>query len=351
MPKLDLQQHSHRRFNPLTREWILVSPHRTQRPWQGQTETVDEAQLSYDPKCYMCPGNLRAGGERNPAYDGVFVFNNDFAALLPQAPADTYIHEELLVAQGEPGVCRVLCFSPRHDLTIARMSSDEMRQVVDAWTDQYRELSADPAIGYVQIFENRGAMMGCSNPHPHCQIWSSATVPNDPLTEQQSQAEYRQAHNNRCLLCDYARIEADSKERMVCENESFVAVVPFWATWPFETLVLSKRHLPDMACLQPAETAALADILKRLTVRYDNLFQTPFPYSMGFHQRPSDGPHPEWHFHAHFFPPLLRSATVRKFVVGYELLASPQRDITPESAAERLRQLPEVHYSEAHPKR
>jgi len=344
MAKLDLQQHPHRRFNPLTREWILVSPHRTQRPWQGQTESTSApTEVQYDPQCYMCPGNLRASGERTPKYEHVFVFNNDYPALLADTPQVDYKQGELLIARGEPGICGVMCFSPRHDLTIARMAVPDIQLVVDAWTEEYNRLSADPLINYVQIFENRGAMMGCSNPHPHCQIWSTASIPTYPKVEQESFSDYSQSHKS-CLLCDYLKLEADLKERIICENDGFMAVVPFWATWPFETLILSKRHVSDMGALAASERSALADILKRITVRYDNLFQTSFPYSMGFHQRPGDSSHPEWHFHAHFYPPLLRSATVRKFIVGYELLAAAQRDITPESAAERLRGLSEIHF-------
>lgn len=347
MPSFDLQQHPHRRFNPLTREWILVSPHRTQRPWQGQTEASgEEAIPAYDPQCYMCPGNQRASGASNPAYDGVYVFDNDYPSLLSNTPSGSYTQSDLLIAESEPGVCRVVCFSPRHDLTMARMPVGEIERLVNTWSEQFQELGARPSINYVQIFENRGAMMGCSNPHPHCQIWATSTVPNYPAAEQVSQQEYQQKHGT-CLLCDYLKREASLGERLVCENEFFSALVPFWATWPFEVLLISKRHVTDITELSTSERTALAEIVKRLTTRYDNLFQTSFPYSMGFHQRPTDGPHPEWHFHAHYFPPLLRSATVKKFMVGYELLASPQRDITAETAAERLRSMPERHYLES----
>jgi UDPglucose--hexose-1-phosphate uridylyltransferase len=338
MPEFDLQQHSHRRFNPLTREWILVSPHRTQRPWQGQVEPVAAPTVAYDPSCYMCPGNKRASGAQNPKYESVFVFDNDYAALLPDVPQGSYRKHDLLIAESERGICRVVCFSPRHDLTLARMDVSSVQQVVEVWAGQFRELAANPAINYVQIFENRGAMMGCSNPHPHGQIWSTATVPNYPSVEQASLEAYKVKHSG-CLLCDYLKTELDLSERVVCSNQDFAVVVPFWATWPFETLVLGRRHVADISELTEQERASLAEILKRLTARYDGLFQTSFPYSMGFHQRPTDGPHPEWHFHAHFFPPLLRSATVRKFMVGFEMLASPQRDITPESAANALRDL------------
>jgi UDPglucose--hexose-1-phosphate uridylyltransferase len=344
MASFDLRRHPHRRFNPLTREWILVSPQRNQRPWQGQVEPSSGGpEVRYDPECYMCPGNVRANGERNPSYDGIYVFDNDYPALLPDVPSGDFASGDLLLAKSEPGTCRVVCFSPRHDLTIARMTTAEIGHLVDAWAEQYSDLGNKPFIKHVQIFENRGAMMGCSNPHPHCQIWASATVPACPAAEQASFADYQSSHTS-CLLCDYAKLEEQLRERVVCENDALIALVPFWATWPFETLVLTKRHVADMAQLQHSERSALADILKRLTTRYDNLFHTSFPYSMGFHQRPTDGPHPEWHFHAHFFPPLLRSATIRKFMVGYEMLASPQRDITPESAAQRLRDMAEKHY-------
>jgi UDPglucose--hexose-1-phosphate uridylyltransferase len=345
MAHFNLQQQPHRRFNPLTREWVLVSPHRTQRPWLGQTDAVSKTRLSYDPACYMCPGNARAGGVHNSNYEGVYVFDNDFPALLADTPEGTYERGELLIAKSEAGICRVMCFSPRHDLTLSRMNLSDIEQVVNTWSEEYARLSALPLIHHVQIFENRGAMMGASNPHPHCQIWANATVPTTPLTEQASFEEYRLAHHT-CLLCDYVRLELDCKERIVCENDHFLVMVPFWAVWPFETLVASKRHLVNMTLLEHSERTALADILKRLTTRYDNLFETSFPYSMGFHQRSGDGEHPESHFHAHFLPPLLRSATVRKFSVGYEMLAMPQRDITAETAAERLRSLTEQHYLE-----
>ena len=330
----------HRRFNALTREWVLVSPHRTQRPWQGQVEEAPREQgAKYDPDCYLCPGTERAGGRRNPQYESTFVFENDFAALKPDVP-DVIVDEDGIVkASTEKGLCRVLCFSPRHDLTVAQMSLDEMRRVVDLWTAQFRELAAVPWINHVEIFENRGAMMGASNPHPHCQLWANETVPNEPAKELQSQREYFLA-KSRCLLCDYLEKERAAGERIIFENEGFVVLVPFWAVWPFETLVLSKRHVSDMGALEERERILLADTLRRTAATYDRVFSTVFPYSMGFHQRPTDNAlHPEWHFHAHYYPPLLRSATVRKFMVGYELLGSPQRDITPESAAARLREL------------
>lgn len=322
------------------REWVLVSPHRTERPWQGEVEQVaSEAPPSYDPTCYMCPGNLRANGARNPEYAGTYIFENDFPALLPQAARARYEEHGLLMARGEPGVCRVLCYSPRHDLTLATLAPDAAQKVVDLWVEQYRELGEQAGINYVQIFENRGAIMGASNPHPHCQIWANATLPNIPEREQLSQREYQKA-NSSCLLCDYLRIEAKHDERIVLENGGFVVLVPFWAVWPFETMVVARRHTTGFNDLRQSDRSALADILQRLMLRYDRLFQIPFPYSMGFHQQPTDGSeHSEWHLHAHFYPPLLRSATVRKFMVGYEMLATPQRDITPEQAAARLRDL------------
>jgi UDPglucose--hexose-1-phosphate uridylyltransferase len=341
----DLKQHPHRRYNPLTGEWVLVSPHRTQRPWQGQVEKLPpDTRPEYDPSCYLCPGNARAGGVRNPAYTKTFAFDNDFAALRPDTPLGGQEDGGLLRSEAEKGICRVVCFNPRHDLTLARMSVEQIVPVIDTWTDQFAELGANPSIGFVQIFENRGEMMGASNPHPHCQIWASASVPNEPSKELAAQAAYRERHAH-CLLCDYVALEERHGERIVCANSAFVALAPFWAVWPFELLLVSRRHIADMTELNAGEREALAETLRSITTRYDNLFETSFPYTMGFHQQPSDGKaHPEWHFHAHYYPPLLRSAKVRKFMVGYEMLATPQRDITPESAAARLRELPEKHY-------
>ncbi len=290
------------------------------------------------------PGNERAGGGRNPQYSGTFVFDNDFAALQPETPPDEFGKADLIVAQGEPGICRVICFSPRHDLTIARMDLTEIRKVVEAWVAQYLDLGALSFVNWVQIFENRGDMMGASSPHPHCQVWANLNPPNELVKESSSQTNYY-VGKKQCLLCDYLALEIDLGERLVCANESFQAVVPFWAVWPFETIIVSKRHVTGLDELTAEERTHLADILKRMTSRYDNLFQTSFPYTMGFHQRPTDGEaHPEWHLHAHFYPPLLRSATVRKYMVGYELLASPQRDLNAEEAAEKLRGLSDVHY-------
>jgi UDPglucose--hexose-1-phosphate uridylyltransferase len=335
-----LYQESHRRFNPLTGDWVLVSPERTKRPWQGEVEkSATSSELAYDPDCYLCPGNVRAGGVRNPNYKGTFVFTNDYAALKPDiAPATVDESDRgLLLSEAESGTCKVVCFSPRHDLTLARMTPDEVLRVVEEWMAQYAEIGAQPGINYVQIFENRGEMMGCSNSHPHGQIWANRTLPNEPRKEQAAQHAYAEKHAA-CLLCDYLQLEMQIGSRLVLENEHFLTVVPFWAVWPFEVLVISKQHARDLLSLDRHARVSLAEMLKKLTARYDNLFDTSFPYSMGFHQAPTDGErHPEWHLHAHFYPPLLRSARIRKFMVGYEMLAGPQRDITPEAAAATLR--------------
>ena len=318
---------SHRRQNALTGEWVLVSPGRDQRPWSGQVEAPPAAgSVPYDPVCYLCPGNSRAGGVRNPAYTDTLVFDNDFAALRPEAEAFPE-ESSLLVARAERGICRVVCFSPRHDVTLAKMPQAEVRRVVDVWTAQYAELSALNYIRWVQVFENRGEMMGCSNPHPHGQIWAASELPNEAMKEL-AVIERRAT----CVLCDYLAIE---RERVICENENFVAAVPFWAVWPFEVLVMSRRHVGSLDRFSDAERDGLAAIMKDVTRRYDGLFEVSFPYTMGLHQYGGD----KWHFHAHYYPPLLRSATVRKFMVGYEMLAMPQRDLTAESAAERLRQV------------
>jgi UDPglucose--hexose-1-phosphate uridylyltransferase len=339
-------QYPHRRWNPLRQSWVLVSPHRTQRPWQGEVgQKAAPSGASFDPQCYLCPGNQRAGGAVNPAYEGVFSFVNDYAALLPEtATATDPPASPLLKAEATRGLCKVLCFHPDHSLTLARMTHEETRRVVDAWTKEYREIGALDWIQYVQIFENRGAMMGASNPHPHCQIWSTDFVPDEPAAETEAQRGHL-ASTGHCLLCDYLAAEQTAQERVIFENEHFAAIVPWWATWPFEALLVSRRHLGALPELNAAERNGLADALKRLTTRFDNLFETSFPYTMGFHQTPTDGAeYPEWHFHAHFYPPLLRSATVRKFMVGFEMLGMPQRDITPEDAAQRLSACSEQHF-------
>jgi UDPglucose--hexose-1-phosphate uridylyltransferase len=340
-------QFPHRRYNPLRREWVLISPHRTDRPWQGEVnKSSGFSDIHYDPKCYLCPGNERAGGHQNPKYEGVFLFDNDYAALLPDSPApDDTGRSPLLRAERERGRCKVVCFHPDHSLTLALMEPADIRRVVDTWAEQYAELCSEPEIRHVQIFENRGAMMGASNPHPHCQIWATEHVPDEPAAETAALLDYHREHQS-CLLCDYIKTESDAQLRIVAENDEFLVVVPWWAIWPFETLVMAKHHSGSLRDFTDVQRTGLAEILKQVTTRYDNLFQTSFPYTMGFHQTPCDGePHPEWHFHAHFYPPLLRSATVRKFMVGFELLGMPQRDITAETAAERLRTVPTEHFS------
>ncbi len=340
------EDHSHRRYNPLLDEWVLVSPHRTKRPWQGQVESLPpEARLPYDAGCYLCPGNARVGGHTNPTYNDVFVFDNDFAALQSDAPAGGS-NQGLLRAESERGTCRVICFSPRHDLTLGEMHRDDIARVVRVWQSQYAELSQEPDIGYVQIFENRGAMMGSSNPHPHGQIWATQHTPTLVVREDANQLVYFASHG-RTLLTDYLAQEISSGERIVAINDAFVALVPWWAIWPFETMILPRRPQAHIGELSSSEVVDLADILKRTVTRYDNLFSTLFPYSLGIHQAPSKMTKVDhWHWHIHIVPPLLRSATVRKFMVGYELLAEPQRDITPEQAAKRLRELSEKHYRE-----
>jgi UDPglucose--hexose-1-phosphate uridylyltransferase len=341
-------QYPHRRWNPLRRSWVMVSPHRTQRPWMGEvSKTSATLTASYDPECYLCPGNKRTGGEVNPVYDHVFSFVNDFAAVLPNPPAHVdETSSPLLAAEPVQGICKVLCFHPNHSLTLATMEREDIRLVIDAWAQETGEIGALDWINHVQIFENRGAMMGASMPHPHCQIWATSHVPDEPALETDAQQAYLAEHGS-CLLCDYLAAERTEQasgdrgnSRIVLENEYFTALVPWWAVWPFETLILSRRHCGQFPELAGDERDGLADILKRLTGRYDRLFDTGFPYTMGFHQSPTDKTtHPEWHFHAHFYPPLLRSATVRKFMVGFEMLGMPQRDITPEDAAARLRAL------------
>lgn len=326
-------------------EWILVSPHRSKRPWQGQVEAIaQEEKPHYDPTCYLCPGNERAGGINNPAYSDTFVFDNDFSALYPNVPEGIYKKDGLLMAKSESGICRVICFSPRHDLTLPEMEVRDIRKVVDLWSKEYLELGRNTEINYVQIFENKGSIMGCSNPHPHGQIWAQSQVPVEPGKETIQQRKYWDKYGS-SLLTDYVQLEQKHKTRIVSENDAFVVLVPFWATWPFETMIIPKRHIQHILQMTSEEKDAFAGIIKDITVRYDNLFEISFPYSAGIHQSPTDGEkHLEWHFHMHFYPPLLRSATVKKFMVGYEMLGNPQRDITPEFSAEKLRSLPVVHY-------
>jgi UDPglucose--hexose-1-phosphate uridylyltransferase len=343
-------QYPHRRFNPLRGEWVLVSPHRNQRPWQGEVEAaVAEPAAIYDPTCYLCPGNRRAGGAVNPQYASTFAFDNDYAALTPidltgidQPPAAS--RSDLVNAQSARGLCRVVCFSPRHDLTLARMDVPSIRAVVETWIAECAAIAGHAWARYALVFENRGAMMGASNPHPHGQIWATDDVPNEPARERESFARYEREHGG-CLLCEYIAVETSLAARIVCANEAFLAMVPFWAAWPFETLLVSRRHVATLSGLDGPERDGLADLLKRMTTRYDNLFEAPFPYSMGFHQQPIREPAASAHLHAHFYPPLLRSASIRKFMVGFELLGSPQRDLTPEEAAGRLREAAEIHYT------
>lgn len=338
----------HRRWNPLTREWLLVSPHRASRPWLGQVEEVVSVSEPYDPQCTLCPGNARVNGDLNPDYADTFVFGNDFPALLQPAADQVPEHSsDLFRAEPVAGECRVICFSPRHDLSLARMTDPQIVRVIDTWIDQARDLGSRNR--WVQIFENKGSAMGCSNPHPHGQIWAGNFLPEEPAKEDASQREYFRKHGSPLLL-DYARSESSDKSRIVCEGDHWMAVVPFWALWPFETLLLPKTgHIPRITDLTPDLKSDLASVLRRLLVRYDNLFRCPFPYSMGWHGAPfgTDEDESAWQLHAHFYPPLLRSATVRKFLVGYEMLGEGQRDMTAEQAAERLRSLPEIHYLDA----
>ncbi len=345
MQPLDFHEHPHRRYNILTGEWVLVSPHRTKRPWQGKVEKADTShKASYDATCYLCPGNERAGGFQNPNYPDTFVFTNDFAALLEVSSAAPF-QQGLLQAKGERGICKVVCFSPNHGLTLPQMEVAAISKVIELWQAQYLELGAIDFIQHVQIFENKGEIMGCSNPHPHGQIWAQSTIPQETRLKTIQQEQYWK-ENQRSLLEDYLAQELNEGSRIVLENEKFVALVPFWAIWPYEAMIIPRRPMRHIAEMNELEKHAFAQILKALTIRFDNLFETSFPYSAGIHQAPTDGQeHPEWHWHMSFYPPLLRSATVKKFMVGYELFAEPQRDVTAEYAAERLRGLAEIHYS------
>jgi UDPglucose--hexose-1-phosphate uridylyltransferase len=341
--KTMMHEAPHRRRNPLTGEWVLVSPHRAQRPWQGQVEKpAPEILPAYEPDCYLCPGNLRASGERNPDYQSTFVFTNDYSALLNNVKNEPKNQHPLFLAHQVNGTCRVICFSPRHDLTLPEMEIGDIRSVVDVWREQTSELGEEYL--WVQIFENKGAVMGCSNPHPHGQIWASDRLPNEPAKEDHRQLEYYRQHNS-ALLIDYFELERSKNERVVCQNDHWCALVPFWANWPFEILLAPKNHILRLPELSNEVSESLASIIKTLTVKLDNLFETSFPYSMGWHGAPlMQGEYKHWQLHAHFYPPLLRSATIKKFMVGYEMLAEPQRDLTPEQAARRLREMPEIHY-------
>lgn len=337
----------HRRYNPLAREWVLVAPHRAKRPWSGKVEKSAELDRpQYDPKCYLCPGNTRASGDANPDYTHTYVFDNDFASLLNVAPAEADLEacNGLIKASLEQGICRVICFSPRHDLTLAEMETAAIAKVVQLWTEQYEDLGSRQAISHVLIFENKGELMGCSNPHPHGQIWANHSIPSIPARKIASQLDYFKSHQSP-LLMDYLAWEQREGKRIVLENDHFVALVPFWAVWPFETLVLPKRQVQALPELSQDEQEGWADIIRRLAVRYDNVFNTSFPYSMGINQLPTDGAdYPGLTLHQAYYPPLLRSATVKKFQVGYEMSAEPQRDLTPEQAAIRLQEASEKHF-------
>ena len=337
---MQLNSFPHRRKNILTGEWILVSPHRTKRPWQGEVYSdKQEKRPEYDPGCYLCPGNKRANGEENPDYKSTFVFTNDFPALLEDVKKKEVRLKNLLIAKSEKGICRVVNFSPRHDLTLAEMKENDIEKVIEVWQSEYENLGSIRGINNVQIFENKGAMMGNSNPHPHCQIWAQSSIPMEISKETKNFKKYFE-QKKKSILSDYLKLELKIQERIVYTNSSFVVVVPFWAVWPFETMIIPKRKIVNVLRLTSKEKKDFAVALKVITSKYDNMFQTSFPYSSGIHQAPTDGKeHEEWHMHMHFYPPLLRSASIKKFMVGYEMLAEPQRDLTPEQCAKILRDL------------
>ena len=346
MKNFDINEDPHRRYNPLINEWVLVSPHRSKRPWQGQNEVVSSDKLpEYDPECYLCAGNVRANGEKNPLYENAFVFENDFAALKQEEIIfEEDIVETFFKAKPEQGISKVVCFSPKHNLTLPEMPVKAIENIIHTWQKEYTDLGKIDYINHVQIFENKGSVMGCSNPHPHGQIWAQSSLPTQVEKTQKNLKYYFEKHN-KTLLENYIQEEIKQEERIVIENEHFVALVPFWAIWPFETMIVSKRNVNKITDFSADEVSDFALTLKELTTRYDNVFQTSFPYSSGIHQSPTDNElHPEWHFHMHFYPPLLRSATVKKFMVGYEMMGESQRDITPEKSAAVLKALAEVHY-------
>ena len=341
----DQKKHPHRRYNPLLEEWILVSPQRANRPWQGQTEKRAEEELpAHDENCYLCSGNIRVNGEKNPDYTGVYVFDNDFGSLMKDEVEFSDKSSDFFSLKPERGINRVICFSENHSLTLPEMEVDDIKNVVDVWQNQYNELGNLDYINHVQIFENKGQVMGCSNPHPHGQIWAQSSIPSTVLRTQENLKKYFEK-NETSLLENYVKEELEINKRIILENENFVAIVPFWAVWPYETMIVSKRKIENLLFFSDEEKLSLATILKDLTTKYDNLFEMSFPYSAGIHQSPTDKkPHPEWHFHMHFYPPLLRNAEVKKFMVGYEMLAEPQRDITPEQSAEILKNISTIHY-------
>lgn len=342
-----LPDYPHRRYNPMMDEWILVSPQRANRPWHGRVDLPSGLNRpAYAADCYLCPGNIRAGGDQNPDYKDVMVFTNDFSAIAPELHETGQPSSGLMISQPEQGICRVICYSPRHNLTVAEMETGSVRKIVDAWCRECTDLSNLPHIRYIQIFENKGELMGCSNPHPHGQIWAQSSIPAIPAKESEMQLNYFNRHQ-KTLLTGYMEEERKAGERIIYENDHFIALVPYWATWPFETMLVAKRGVPHLTDLSQEERTGLAEAYVKIAIIYDNLFCTSFPYSAGIHQAPYDGKdHPEWHLHMHFYPPLLRSTSVKKFMVGYEMLAEPQRDITAEQSAAKLRTLPSEHYTQ-----
>ena len=334
-----LNNNSHRRYNILTGEWVLVSPHRAKRPWQGKNEALPKKQtISYDPDCYLCPGNTRINGAVNPNYKDVYIFQNDFPALQNNVK-EFSLDNKLLKAKSEIGICKVICFSPDHSKSLGEMNKKEILKVIKAWQTEYLSLGKEKNINYVQIFENKGEIMGCSNPHPHGQIWSQSSLPNEVVKKNTNQLNYFLDQQS-SLLKDYLNQELKEKERIIYENKNFAVLVPFWAIWPFETMIIPKKHQQNISTLDGKEREDFAEAILVITKTYDKLFECSFPYSSGIHQAPTDNKNNQhWHWHMSFYPPLLRSATVKKFMVGYEMFGMPQRDITPEQAALRLKAL------------